>query len=393
MSKEYDLLNLDQDKKEVANFLQQNKIETIRKYFYDLREKWNDKCYEQNCIYGNDHQGIKALLVKLTNFNIREDIKHLSIYSTKEVILDKDIKFNGGNFIVVAPVIKISSKINIDLSGENGISYGGTNIPKAEDGVWNYSAILSNITNVCLILGSGSLGVFLGIITKSVYLGVGVSILGPGASMIYPACGSPQNTKGGTDGMDGLSGTSGKDGGNLIMIAQKYEGIDNLSIDVSGGDGGHGQNGGNGGSCNTSYLAAPTKRAGGDGGNGGKAGFGGTSGNIKIYQQKDNITKMLDQNFIKQDHGNDGIPGKGGHGGIGWIGRLYTSGKNGSEGQEGGVKIFSEGSGEITSQNSEVIKQDYMKFITDYAPEALNNPLEYTDIVGQGTNFQYFLEC
>ena len=334
----------DHDKQEVSNFKKQNRIETIRKYFYDLREKWNDKCYEQDCIYGNNHQDIKALSVKLTNFKIREGVKHLSIYSTKEVILDKDIKFNGGNFIVVAPIIKISSKINIDLSGENGISYGGTNIPKATDGIWNSSY------NLHLPLYVVDLRVSYSNDKKFDY-----------------GLWNDNKRKSGADGTNGCDGTLGKNSGNLVMIAQNYIGLDNLRIDVSGGDGGHGQRGGDGGSCNTWYLTAPTKVAGGDGGNGGNAGKGAQPGYVQILQSKEDITSNY-QNIIKQNDGKDGKPGDAGEGGVGWNpNRFYnflkkivlSTGQDGKKGKDGKLveKDYFQNKTLLFSQ----IKEDYTK--------------------------------
>ena len=359
MSKQqHSLIDFDQDKQEVSNFKKQNKVETIRKYFYDLREKWNDKCYEQDCIYGNNHQDIKALSVKLSNFNIREGVTNLSIYSAKEVILDRNIKFNGGNFTVVAPIIKISSKINIDLSGENGSSYTG----KAANSQWESNCIDMSLFGFIYTNTSGGCAI---------------------------SCNYNTNHKGGTNGINGLSGTSGKDSGNLIMIAQKYEGIDNLSINVSGGDGGRGQDGGDGASCNTCYITAPTKRAGGNGGNGGNAGLGGKKGNINICRQKNDILKSLSENNIEDQDGMDGTPGRGGEGGLGWKGCLYKSGRDGSKGRDG-VHVVKENVQSKIPLLFE-IKQDYAQFMKDYAVEAFENPKEYTEIIGQDTDFNSFL--
>ena len=373
MSKGYDLLNLDQDhnQKEVANFLQKNKIENVHKIFYDLSKKWDDKCFEHDCIYGKDNQGIKALSVKLSNFNVRENIKHLSIYSTKEVILDKDLVLKGGHFIVVAPVIKIPDHVNIDLSGENGISYGGTDINKAENGVWSCSYNLH---------------------VPLYFVDFRASYCSNEKSFDYAIL-NDDTRKGGTDGIDGLSGTSGKNGGNLTLIAQKYEGIDNLGINVSGGNGGNGQDGGSGGTCDTWYLTAPTKVAGGDGGSGGNAGKGGNMGDVKIYQSKVDITSNY-KSIIKQNLGSDGKLGKGGEGGIGWHSNKYynflkkavfSSGQDGIKGKDGIVieeKII-----ESKPLSFFQIKDDYIKFITTYMPEAFSYPENYIEVVGDVSEF------
>ncbi len=177
------------------------------------------------------------------------------------------------------------------------------------------------------------------------------------------------------------------------MIAQEYKGLDqNLRIDVSGGNGGNGQDGGDGGSCNHSYLFRPSHRHGGNGGDGGFAGAGAEAGSVKIFKFKHNITTNL-KNVIKQNNGNDGKIGEGGKGGLGW--KSYypeCSGRDGSNGQTGKVANKISKDPKIESvMNYDYVKNDYIKFMTNYAPEALNHPSEYVDISGHATDYDSFL--
>ena len=318
------------------------------------KEIWGQDCKnyinQEICDWKGTHQCIRGTTVDLQEvFNLTKtknankdkfeyDKKSFFIvYASKEITVKKDmgnIVYKGGNVVFVAPVININAKLTIDLSGINGDSGG------------KYKA------------GSGS-----------------------------------DSEYGGTNGTNGLHGESGRPGGNIILIAQEYKGLDqNLRIDVSGGNGRDGQNGGYGGS-NSSYFFAPKYgcRDGGKGGDGGYAGSGAQPGYVQILQYKKDITSKV-QNIIKQNHGNDGKPGEGGSGGAPWKGMMREDGKVGTNGSKGIFASKIPKNAEVDSvMNHNHVKNDYIKFMTNYAPEAFNNPEEYVDIVGKDASYESFI--
>lgn len=281
----------------------------------------------------------KTKTITSSNFNN----KLLAVYATKEINIDTDIMYKGGQIILVAPTISCYGSYKIDLSGNNG-----------RDG------------------NHGNMGYWHG-----------------GKS------GDNYNTSGGSNGESGTNATPGEPGGSLIMIAQGYLGT-NLSIFAQGGSGGNGGNGGNGGGCNEIYFSAPYARSGGNGGNGGNGGKGGEAGIVKIFYSK-NESNIYPQ--LTNHKGEDGKYGKGGSGGNPWTGKLYSSGDDGRDGANGTL-INSKQNDKISSKDFNEISNDYLKFLStmndvtgliDYNDGFFHAPEDYAPIIGVGTEFSQFL--
>jgi hypothetical protein len=202
----------------------------------------------------------------------------VNIFGAEEIHIDTDMCIEA-NLFLVAPKIFIDNKAKLKLSGRSG-SHGGDGASKYR----NYDRSSCSDSDI--------------------------------------------------RGDDGRPGESGMPGGHCVMIADNYVGLENLTIDVSGGNGGDGGRGGNGNSYTKSHVFWPTDGSGGNGGDGGMGGKGGEQGTIKIlsslggdYKNNANLIKNL---------GNKGKDGDGGKGGEGWKG-LSGDGKDGSSGENGKV--------------------------------------------------------
>lgn len=254
-----------------------------------------------------------------------EYIKDLWIYAFNTVFLDRDFqgaKLKGVNITVIAPNWKIVGKRMIDISGKTGEAHVS---PKAASGT---------------------------------------SGLKPGQD--------------GNPGADGSPGNPGGNGGNFLGIGRRFDNLNQLSINVSGGKGGKGQDGGDGGNgidgsdasqepvlnreqralltrkelgfadknggdwlihgvkklgtFNSQFLETYLSKGmeggkGGDGGKGGASGKGGFPGNVQIITKEDVINKKPNQRIINGNDGetgNAGKVGKGGNNGKDYIGEYIS---------------------------------------------------------------------
>ncbi|WPX99759.1 Putative GTP-binding protein (plasmid) [Candidatus Megaera polyxenophila] len=281
------------------------KVSEINKYLYEFNSK---KEHSQEVYLNNG--------------------KYFVLNAINEIVFDEDIKLNG-NLVCVAPMIRCSKGINIDLSGEKGKDSSSSY--RADTGSWWDN--------------------------ESSYIGAGRSNYG----------------KGGYDGSSGAHGNSGLPGGNIFMIAWKYVGLENMKFNLSGGNGSDGQHGGHGASCTGSYLGAPMHKNGGDGGKGGDAGKGANPGKYFVY--KTNNIKQLESYDEKapqiiSNKGKHGNPGEGGDGGKAWKSMIINT-ADGCSGSGGEYKE------ELTYSNSvtnfltpESVTNDYLNFV-------MNSPEEY----------------
>jgi len=128
--------------------------------------------------------------------------------------------------------------------------------------------------------------------------------------------------KDGGHGGNGKNGTTGTDGKNIV-ITMGLINVNDLYIDVSGGNGGNGGNGGVGGRASCGRICSGQE--GGNGGKGGNAGSGGNSGNITVkywIAGESGISMGSDQGLrANTKNGKAGISGKGGKGGAGGHGK------------------------------------------------------------------------
>ena len=120
-------------------------------------------------------------------YNIEEQLKQneieeVHLIATKSLSLNCNLKWSGKNIFVYAPIVRVSNKLIMDVSGRDG-----EGLERAKDG---------------------------------------------GHS--------------GESGADGLGGQPGESGGNVHICCDQLEGGENLTIKSVGGKGGDGQDGGHG---------------------------------------------------------------------------------------------------------------------------------------------------
>jgi hypothetical protein len=126
----------------------------------------------------------------------------------------------------------------------------------------------------------------------------------------------------GDNGSPGRRGNNGKDGGNVEIIAEKFEG--SLTIVSRGSDATPGQEGGKGqkgqtGAAGTDHRDPGRGHPGGDGGAGGNGGKGGNGGAVSIYSLSEAHPSISFDNSPGQGEtgGEGGWFGDGGEGGRG----------------------------------------------------------------------------
>lgn len=165
------------------------------------------------------------------------------------------------------------------------------------------------------------------------------------------------------DGGHGGRGTSGRYGnkGKKVKIRMGLISVNDLIIDVRGGNGGNGGNGANGGrGGRASCGRVCSGQEGGNGGNAGNAGNGGQGGEVDIefWVASTNFSGFMLSNNNglrgKVDGGYQGSPGKPGIGGAGGSGkrcpgfykrsggpsgRKGRTGSKGRKGKEGTFKV------------------------------------------------------
>ncbi|KAM3146073.1 hypothetical protein pb186bvf_001730 [Paramecium bursaria] len=171
-----------------------------------------------------------------------------------------------------------------------------------------------------------------------------------------------QQNLNGKNGVNGLNGNNGQNGGNFILDSQEYGNMDNLIINLSGGNGSDGQDGGDGqdgengsdaqqksvnmkqNDCerheevidydgidyftlNKEKHIELTSRGtiGSQGGNAGKGGKGGLNGLKGLFNIKNNqgACKIIENDGIQGKEGFNGKIGKGGINGKDYTRKLY----------------------------------------------------------------------
>jgi len=250
----------------------------VKSTWGDIPNVKQENSYETVTITGN--------CVKMSDISqyVTPNTKLVKIKCLNTIIIDQDLIAPTTNMIVVAPRWKVQGNVAINLCGKNAESLG---VLKALDGV----------------------GYKVG--------------------------------KNGQDGTDGLPGLPGINGGNFYGMGYEFIGLNNLTINTSGGKGSKGQEGGKGadgqagqdasvannsGVHGTMYKGFPGG-IGGHGGKGGAGGIGGHTGKIEILKGLD----ILFGNFICEQgenglNGTSGLPGVGSKDGNDYYYHSYQQG-------------------------------------------------------------------
>ena len=213
-----------------------------------------------------------------------DNIKEIRVTATGNVYFDSDIKYNGINLIIYAASVHAKDNVTIDTSGLPGEPHKQ-----------------KQAKNGC---------------EKRAF----------------------KDTPSGERGDDGQHGKPGMNAGDVYIWTNEFKGLENLTINATGGKGGDGQSGGDGDKgipgrdgndgnakdkssiftrgCTLKKATNDLKKMqGGKGGNGGNAGLpglGGHGGNVSIKTQTEDLTQKVTVHKEKGGEGEKGAIGKGG---------------------------------------------------------------------------------